>query len=87
MIIIAVMMIINLIESTLWTLFLFLIKTPYELNLYNFIMMKLSKLKPTYDIVIVGAGVPGSSLAAALKSSPLFETKNCLIIDSAPRLP
>ena len=50
-------------------------------------MIKLSKLKPIYDIVIVGAGVPGSSLAAALKSSPLFDAKNCLIIDSASRLP
>lgn len=50
-------------------------------------MMKLSKLKPIYDIIIVGAGVPGSSLAAALASSPHFDSKKCLIIDSAKKLP
>ena len=49
-------------------------------------MMKLSKLKPIYDIIIVGAGAPGSSLAAALTSSPNFDPNKCLIVDSAKKL-
>ena len=47
----------------------------------------MRQAKKLYDVVIVGAGVPGSSVAAALAHSALFNPKKILVLDAAPKLP
>ncbi len=43
--------------------------------------------KKIYDVVIVGAGVPGASVAAALVNRSCFCPSKVLMIDAAKHLP